>query len=82
MFEPLRSPNTGGFIPASPVSLLFYPGPNLSVSCRQTCPVDLRNAVSGRGIREELALPFTLNLPQAVPRYGCICTTVTDSRSQ
>jgi hypothetical protein len=67
MFELLRSPNTGGFIPTSPVSLLFLPNPNLSVSCRQACALSLRNAASWRFIWDGLMLPFTLKLPQAAP---------------
>jgi hypothetical protein len=68
MFELLRSPKTGGFIPASPVSLLFLLNPNLSVSYRQACALSLRNAASWRFIWDRLMLPFTLKLPQAAPR--------------
>ena len=69
MFELLRSPNTGDFIPASPVSLLFLPNPNLNVSCRQACALSLRNAASWRFIWDGLMLPFTSKRPQAAPRY-------------
>jgi hypothetical protein len=68
MFELLRSPNTGVSIPASPVSLLLLPNPNLGVSCRQVYALSLRNAASWRFIRDGLVLPFTLKLPQAAPR--------------
>jgi hypothetical protein len=68
MFELLRSPNTGDFIPASAVSLLFLPNPNFSVSYRQACALSLRNAASWRFIWDRLRLPFTLKLPQAAPR--------------
>ena len=68
MFELLRSPNTGGFIPASSASLLFFFNPNLSVSCRQACALSLRSATSWRFIWDGLMLPFTLKLPQAAPR--------------
>jgi hypothetical protein len=68
MFELLRSPNTGDFIPASPVSLLFLPHPNLSASYRQACALSLRNAASWRFICDRLMLPFTLKLPQTAPR--------------
>src|SRR5262245_46065307 len=54
MFELLHSPNTGGFIPASPVSLLFLLNPNLSVPCRQACALSLRNAASWRFIWDGL----------------------------
>lgn len=68
MFELLRSPNTGGFIPASSASLLFLLNPNLSVSCRQACALSLHSATSWRFIWDGLMLPFTLKLPQAAPR--------------
>jgi hypothetical protein len=69
MFELFRSPNTGGLIPASPVSLLFLPSPNLRVSCRQACVARLRKAASWRISRDGLMLPFTLKLSQAARRH-------------
>jgi len=68
MFELLHSPSTGGSIPASSVSLLFLPHPNLSVSCRQACALSLRSAASWRFVWDGLMLPVTLKLPQAAPR--------------
>ncbi len=67
MFELRGSPNTGGFIPTSLVSLMFRSGSNLSVSCRQACAVSLRNAAYWSVVWEGLTLPFMLKLPEAAP---------------
>jgi len=63
MIELLRSLKTCDFIPASPVSLLFLPGPNLSVSRRQACAVSLHNAAPRSALRDGLTLPSTFKLP-------------------
>lgn len=68
MFEHLGSPNTGGFILTSLVSLLFLSSSNLSVSCRHACAVSLRNAASWSVVWDGLVLPFILKLPEAAPR--------------
>ncbi len=68
MFELLRSPNAGGFIWSTPVSLLFLPGHDQSISCRQASAVNLRNAASWSILWDGLTLPFTLKLPQAALR--------------
>jgi hypothetical protein len=60
MFELLHSSNTGRFLTAPHVSLLFHPGPKLNVSCRQAYTAGLRNAASLKVIWDELTLPFTL----------------------
>lgn len=68
MFELLRSPKTGGVIPAPPASLLFLPGPNLSISSRQSCAVNLGNAASWGVVWDGLTLSLTLKVPPAAPQ--------------
>ena len=46
MFELPHSPKTGGSNQASPVALLFLPGPHLSIPSHQSIAVSLRSAAS------------------------------------